>query len=229
MARGGIVLLILSLLRVGLEAGGEPPPLPAGEESDLEELLGESLEAREEAARRAEPLESGERLDPNRNGEVELDRLPGVGPVVAAAIIGEREQNGGFRDARDLLRVPGIGPATLRAMEPHLDFTGGIPAGLRIRSPQGSVAGLPPGEGIARGRGPVSQGKEAVPLPVVNVNSASLEELQRLPGIGPVLARRIVETRSTHGPFRKVEDLLRVSGIGPATLERLRFLVLPGG
>lgn len=52
----------------------------------------------------------------------------------------------------------------------------------------------------------------------VSVNSASLEELQALPGVGPVMAARIVAAR----PFNRVDDLLRVPGIGPATLARLR-------
>ncbi|MEZ0348015.1 MAG: ComEA family DNA-binding protein [Thermus sp.] len=57
----------------------------------------------------------------------------------------------------------------------------------------------------------------------VSLNRASLEELESLPGVGPVLARRIVEGR----PYGRVEDLLRVKGIGPATLERLRPYVRP--
>lgn len=57
----------------------------------------------------------------------------------------------------------------------------------------------------------------------VSLNAASLEDLEALPGIGPTLARRIVEGR----PYRQVEDLLRVKGIGPATLERLRPYVRP--
>jgi competence protein ComEA len=56
----------------------------------------------------------------------------------------------------------------------------------------------------------------------VSVNLATAEELERLPGIGPVLARRIVEDRSRNGQYRRVEDLLRVKGIGPRTLEKLR-------
>nr|WP_277621330.1 ComEA family DNA-binding protein [Thermus arciformis] len=61
-----------------------------------------------------------------------------------------------------------------------------------------------------------------VPEPI-SLNAATLEELEALPGVGPVLARRILEAR----PYRQVEDLLRVKGIGPATLERLRPYVRP--
>ncbi len=59
----------------------------------------------------------------------------------------------------------------------------------------------------------------------VNVNRATLDELQKLPGIGPVLAARIVAFREEHGPFRTVDDLLHVSGIGAKTLAGLRDLV----
>ncbi|MEX2278463.1 MAG: ComEA family DNA-binding protein [Acidimicrobiia bacterium] len=60
---------------------------------------------------------------------------------------------------------------------------------------------------------------------VVVVNRATLTELESLPGVGPVLAERILSHRGEHGPFETVEDLLDVSGIGEATLDRLRPLV----
>lgn len=56
----------------------------------------------------------------------------------------------------------------------------------------------------------------------VNVNSASVTELEELPGIGPAIAQRIVEHRDAHGPFSSIEDLTEVSGIGDATVEKLR-------
>ena len=62
----------------------------------------------------------------------------------------------------------------------------------------------------------------------VDLNRADAGELDQLPGIGPVLAGRIVEHRRTSGPFRSAEDLLAVRGIGPALFERLRDRVTVG-
>lgn len=60
----------------------------------------------------------------------------------------------------------------------------------------------------------------------VNLNTASAEELDaRLPGIGPVFAQRIVDYRNSHGPFRSLEDLQNVSGIGPRRFEQIKDLV----
>jgi len=64
---------------------------------------------------------------------------------------------------------------------------------------------------------------------VVNVNQASAEQLRLLPGVGPAKAQAILEYRKTNGAFKRVEDLLSVSGIGDRALERLRpFVVLEG-
>ena len=59
----------------------------------------------------------------------------------------------------------------------------------------------------------------------IDVNRALAADLELLPGVGPTLARRIVEQRDAHGGFANAEDLLRVRGIGPRTLERLRPLL----
>lgn len=63
----------------------------------------------------------------------------------------------------------------------------------------------------------------------VDINTATLEELDTLPQIGPSLAQAIVAYRESNGPFETVEELLLVKGIGPATLEKLRDLVTVGG
>jgi competence protein ComEA len=59
----------------------------------------------------------------------------------------------------------------------------------------------------------------------ININTASAAKLESLPGIGPSLAKKIVEFRETHGPFVTVEDLLNVSGIGQAKLEGFKDLI----
>ncbi len=59
----------------------------------------------------------------------------------------------------------------------------------------------------------------------LDLNRASAEELQALPGIGPVLAQRVVEYRSSSGGFRRVEDLRQVKGIGAKKFDRVRTLV----
>jgi competence protein ComEA len=56
----------------------------------------------------------------------------------------------------------------------------------------------------------------------IDINTAAPEDLEALPGIGPVLAKRIVDFRRERGPFKKVEDLEQVSGIGPKKLAQLQ-------
>jgi competence protein ComEA len=56
----------------------------------------------------------------------------------------------------------------------------------------------------------------------VNINTASIAELDTLPGVGPAIAQRIVEYRAEHGDFAAPEDIMNVKGIGPATFEQLK-------
>ena len=60
----------------------------------------------------------------------------------------------------------------------------------------------------------------------LRLNSATAPELEQLPGVGPVLAQKIIEYREQYGPFQRFEDLLQVDGIGPAKLEGLRDLIV---
>lgn len=67
-----------------------------------------------------------------------------------------------------------------------------------------------------------------VPVGPVDVNQASVDELIALPGIGPALAARIVSYREEHGMFRSLDDLQKVSGIGPQTVNGLRDKAVAG-
>lgn len=60
---------------------------------------------------------------------------------------------------------------------------------------------------------------------LVNINSATLEELDSLPGIGPTTAQKIIDYRNENGPFSRIEDIMNVSGIGPATFDEIRALI----
>ncbi|HEY3353940.1 MAG TPA: ComEA family DNA-binding protein [Polyangia bacterium] len=115
-------------------------------------------------------------------------------------------------------------------------------AALRRAGARCAAAGVaPPAPGDrlvvtgAAGRCEVTGGRlpaaalRALRVPV-DPNRAAEDELRALPGIGPALARRILEERAARGPFRSVDDLARVRGIGPRTVERLRArLVVDGG
>ena len=75
---------------------------------------------------------------------------------------------------------------------------------------------------VAAGEGGSSKG-------VVNINTASAEQLQLLPRVGPALAKRIIEFRQANGPFKRVEELVAVRGIGEKSLEQLRPYVVTKG
>lgn len=69
---------------------------------------------------------------------------------------------------------------------------------------------------------PGAPGQHGAPGGAINVNTADAATLQELPGVGPVTAAAIIARRTDHGPFRSVDDLLDVKGIGEATLAELR-------
>jgi competence protein ComEA len=112
---------------------------------------------------------------------------------------------------RDAAPPPLIDSPQVRAT-PHLDLP---PAANR---PGGSVSAVATSSDSA-------MASPSAPANPVDINTASVPELKRLPGIGPVLAERIILYRVDHGPFRQVDDLQRVRGIGTKTLAAVRPLV----
>jgi competence protein ComEA len=60
---------------------------------------------------------------------------------------------------------------------------------------------------------------------LININMASIPELESLPGIGPDKAEKIVAYRTEHGPFERIEEIENVSGIGPVTFEKIKALI----
>ena len=80
--------------------------------------------------------------------------------------------------------------------------------------------------GLSLALAPVAESRTATKA--INLNTAGVAELKTLPGIGPKKALAIIEYRKANGPYKKVDDLLGVKGIGPKTLAKLRPLVTCG-
>ncbi|WP_436278651.1 helix-hairpin-helix domain-containing protein [Micromonospora marina] len=131
-----------------------------------------------------------------------LVRLP-AGARVADAI----EAAGGA--------LPGVDVALLN---PARKVTDGELILVGVTAPPGPAV-----PGPAAGGG--APGGSAAPAGPVNLNTATLAQLDALPGVGPVLAQRILDHRDRHGGFRSVSDLRQVDGIGDARYEQLKELV----
>src|SRR5438105_12840967 len=66
------------------------------------------------------------------------------------------------------------------------------------------------------------------PASPVNINTATSEELQQVPGIGPATAEKILQMRKSYGAFKSVDDLLAIRGLGPKRLEKMRKYLVAG-
>jgi len=205
------VLLLLGLavggqaLRVWVAQPGAPPgqvallPVPAGSAP---------LAHRDSSLALARPLGPGEQIDLDRATALEISRLPRLGLRLAKVIVADREARGPFGSLEGLDRVPGIGAGLLAAIRDNVRFSAvpppHPPAPVEPATTRNTAVGTP------------------TRLPILNLNTATAVDLERLPQIGAALAGRIVAFREKYGPFPAVDSLVRVRGIGPATLERLR-------
>ena len=117
--------------------------------------------------------------------------------------------------ARVIDAIDAAGGARSGALLEALNLAAPLTDGIQILVPREGQEGVAPA--------PVTGG--AVAGGLVNVNSAIATELEELPGIGEVIAQRIIDYRTENGPFATVDELVDVSGIGDAILESIRELV----
>ncbi|MFG0283334.1 MAG: ComEA family DNA-binding protein [Phycisphaerales bacterium JB039] len=113
------------------------------------------------------------------------------------------------------------------------------PVAPAARAPERGTPAAPPAAAeqapVAVSAGPDAGSEAAQPSPPepgtlrIDINVATAAQLELLPGIGPTLAQRIVDDRAVNGRFTTPEDLQRVRGIGPKTLEAVRELIVCGG
>jgi competence ComEA-like helix-hairpin-helix protein len=165
---------------------------------------------RARAERLARPLRSGERVDLNSAPAEEIARLPRIGMSLAKRIVEDRSIRGAFRGPKDLDRVPGVGPALLATLEDKVSY-GGAELGFPLRDGNAN-----PGTSGGYGSPPGAQ-----PGAPVDLNSASLEDLVALPGIGPERAGAVLAYRRSHGSFAAVSDLGEVPGFSRRLVARL--------
>ncbi len=90
--------------------------------------------------------------------------------------------------------------------------------------PRAGEADVPPPAGSA----PSSRSGEVPLAGKVNINTATAEELETLPGVGAVTAQNIIDYRAAHGPFKSIEGIQQVTGIGAATYQKLKDLITVG-
>jgi competence ComEA-like helix-hairpin-helix protein len=120
--------------------------------------------------------------------------------------------------AEELSRLPKVGLGLARAIVAYRQKNGPF-GGLEGLD---RVPGVGPGLLAALGPHLAFSAQPASPAGQLDLNSASADALDGLPGIGPTRAASIVQYRAQHGPFRSVEELGRVPGMGPAALARVR-------
>jgi competence protein ComEA len=120
-----------------------------------------------------------------------------------------------------------------------IDAAGGLLASANVDSlnlaallEDGQQLNIPYKDGAAPTEAPAAldlpSSQEPTPDPnveLLDINTATLEELIALPGIGPSTAQKIIDYRTANGPFSTIDDLDKVSGIGPSTLDQIRALV----
>ena len=138
-------------------------------------------------------------------------RRPGVYKIPPDSRLVEAiQQAGGFLEGADLTQV---------------NLAGKVEDGAQIVIP--GATGVPTPQLVIGGNGIL-----VTPTPpagkLVNINTADAALLEQLPGIGPTLAQKIVDYRTANGPFTRIEDLLKVPGIGQSTLDEFRGLVTIG-
>ena len=122
----------------------------------------------------------------------------------------------GTRVADALARAGGLTPKADRTL---VNLAAPLADGEQVIVPA-RVSGA--GAGVSGG-----SGSAVAPAGPVHLNVATLEQLDALPGVGPVTAQKILDYRQKHGAFGSVDELDAISGIGPARLDQLRDLVAP--
>lgn len=134
------------------------------------------------------------KININTVGKDKLQKIPGVGPATAQKIIEFRQAGNNFYSVEDMEQIGGIGPTTVENLRPN----------------------------VTVGKEYLDKEKSRDESGPVDLNTASIDQLKEVPGVGQVTARKILSYRDKYGGFRAPSDLKNISNIGPKTYQRLK-------
>lgn len=222
-----VLVLAVALSLAACGGGKKRPSLSARDGAEAGSEEGERGGGRRE---REEPEEAPRPEGPIKINEVTADELAaykiaGVGAATAENIVAYRDENGPFRNFEDLDKAPRVGPSMLEKFKAvGVDF-GAAAAEVAASATADSTAvsaAAPAGTTAAS----TASGSRTAAAPAaggkVNINTAGIEQLCTLKRVGPALAQKIIDYRTANGPFKTIEELDNVSGIGPALIEGVR-------
>lgn len=154
-----------------------------------------------------------------------LQTLPGVGPSVAKKIVDGRP----YKSLADLEKVKGLGKTRADALKDLVTF-GSAPASTASAPAASSSSSTPPTDSSSgKSTGSTSKSTKSTPSAgrlaageKVNINTATAEELDKIPGIGPAKAQAIVDYRTQNGKFKTIEDIQKVKGIKEGVFSKIK-------
>ena len=146
----------------------------------------------------------------------ELTSLPGIGEAKAKKIVAYRETNGNFGSIEEIKNVSGIGDATFENIKSY------ITVGSVQSQNKTTPTKAPETEKVQTKASEQATADEVTDTQLININTADIAELDKLPGIGEATAKKIIAYREENGDFKSIEDIMNVSGIAEKKFEKLK-------